>query len=406
MPQGPSDAAGAAPDRLPSRGAGWREPFQIASVPSFSTIRHQLRASGAGSGKGFPEQVTEMYETLFEGMRRHGIDAEAAVTERIFLSDVSAQTPGLEKRRGQFLRDRRVTGFLPATTIIEQPPAWPGHLCEVQVMAMVPVAGTRMSRTTLRDLPAGISGSLIRIDDRKELHLAGVTGDRALDGPGFYEQAAGMFERADRVLQDAGFSFRDVARTWICLSDIDRDYHALNSARRDFFASRKVAPPPASTGIRGAPWPPSSTCVMDLVAMLPRQAVTMEPMRAETLNEAPDYGSDFSRGMRVEHQGSTLLYLSGTASIDTSGHVVHLDDIEGQVERMLVNVEQLFAAQGASYDHVVQAITYLKRPEYLEPFVRIAGSRGLPETVPHTLCIADVCRPEWLCELEAIAVLG
>ena len=34
------------------------------------------------------------------------------------------------------------------------------------------------------------------------------------------------------------------------------------------------------------------------------------------LNEAGDYGSSFSRGLRIDLNGLTILLISGTASID------------------------------------------------------------------------------------------
>ena len=39
----------------------------------------------------------------------------------------------------------------------------------------------------------------------------------------------------------------------------------------------------------------------------------------KTLNEAYDYGSAFSRGMRIDLNGLTILLISGTASIDEAG---------------------------------------------------------------------------------------
>ena len=73
---------------------------------------------------------------------------------------------------------------------------------------------------------------------------------------------------------------------------------------------------------------------------------------------------------------------------------------------LLFNVEQLLKGQGADVNDLVSAITYLKEPEFMQPFRDVCRKRGFPERIPNTLCVADVCRPEWLCELEAIAVLS
>ena len=78
---------------------------------------------------------------------------------------------------------------------------------------------------------------------------------------------------------------------------------------------------------------------------------------APTMNEAPSYGADFCRGMTVETRSRRTIYLSGTASIDTAGRVVCMGDIEGQVDRMLLNVRELLAYEGASPDDLVARIT-------------------------------------------------
>jgi hypothetical protein len=54
---------------------------------------------------------------------------------------------------------------------------------------------------------------------------------------------------------------------------------------------------------------------------------------------------------------------------------------------------------------VVSAITYLKRPDSLDAFLTVATRRGLPEEVPNSICVADICRPDWLCEIEVTAIL-
>jgi enamine deaminase RidA (YjgF/YER057c/UK114 family) len=123
------------------------------------------------------------------------------------------------------------------------------------------------------------------------------------------------------------------------------------------------------------------------------------------MNEAPDYGADFSRGMRVTTEHRDVIYVSGTASIDAEGQVLHIGDLPGQADRMLYNIQHLLARQGAELRHVVSAIVYLKRPADLPLMLEACGRSGLLPEIPATFCVADVCRPEWLCEMEAIAVL-
>ena len=53
---------------------------------------------------------------------------------------------------------------------------------------------------------------------------------------------------------------------------------------------------------------------------------------------------------------------------------------------------------------LIRATTYLKRAEDFELFQRIYTEHGFPLDIPHTVCKADVCRPEWLVEIEGAAI--
>jgi enamine deaminase RidA (YjgF/YER057c/UK114 family) len=198
--------------------------------------------------------------------------------------------------------------------------------------------------------------------------------------------------------------FRDVVRTWIHLRHIDRDYAALNRARRVFFAARGIEPVPASTGIGGGPVPGAHDLCLGVYAVKAGHALVKTVMTSPTLNEASEYGADFVRGLRVPEANKVALHVSGTASIDEHGSTVHPGDLEAQADRMLVNLAALLQGQGARFTDVVYAITYLKHPadaERIREKLRRAGFAGFP----HALVAAPICRPDLLCETEALAVL-
>lgn len=384
----------------------WDSPVQVSRVVSDSVIEIHVCARPAVDSEDLRAQARSIYEGLFSALEAQGARAADIATERIFLSDVRSQVRPLEEVRRDLHRDGHDTTLRPATTFIQQAPVRGNRLCEIQAYAVLPRSPGSIPCRRLDQLPPGATGLVMEVDGLRHLFLANVTGSDEDGHKGLNREADSMFRRAESCLVREGLTFRDVVRTWICLAQIDRDYAALNLARRGFFVSRGITPPPASTGILGQPHPPGKGCCLDLRAVDRRNGPRARPIHAKTLNEAPDYGSDFSRGMRVDYRDRSLVYLSGTASIDAEGRVVHLGEIEPQVDRMLVNVEELFAGQGATYEHVVSAITYLKRPEYAEAFRRVAARRGMPERIPNTLCVADICRPEWLCEIEAVAVLS
>src|SRR5262249_49340109 len=152
---------------------------------------------------------------------------------------------------------------------------------------------------------------LVRLGDQVSVHTAnlyGVGGDA-------YERAWDMFGAAERLLDQCGMGFRDVVRTWIHLRDIDRDYDALNMARREFFRRCRVERLPASTAVQGAPLPDAHDCSLNLQAVKSPRPPEVTRMSTPSLNEAWSYGADFSRGLRLVEANKIALHVSGTASI-------------------------------------------------------------------------------------------
>ena len=96
--------------------------------------------------------------------------------------------------------------------------------------------------------------------------------------------------------------------------------------------------------------------------------------------------------------------MSGTASIDEAGRTVHVGDFEAQAERMLVNISSLLEAHGASFQDLVSAVAYLKNAGDAPLLRAIFHEHGFVG-FPCTLVEAPICRPDLLCETEAVAVL-
>ena len=63
------------------------------------------------------------------------------------------------------------------------------------------------------------------------------------------------------------------------------------------------------------------------------------------LNEAYDYKSSFSRGLRLDLNGLRILLISGTASIDEKGNTVHPGDFRAQLRRTYYNITGLLESE-------------------------------------------------------------
>jgi 2-iminobutanoate/2-iminopropanoate deaminase len=129
----------------------------------------------------------------------------------------------------------------------------------------------------------------------------------------------------------------------------------------------------------------------------------------KTLNEAYDYGSAFSRGMRIDLNGLTILLISGTASIDETGRTVHVGDFRAQLQRTYENITQLLAAEGATWHDIVRTTCYLRDIErdyeaFNQERTAFFKAQGLDPLPASTGIQAILCRPDLLIEIEAIAM--
>ena len=115
------------------------------------------------------------------------------------------------------------------------------------------------------------------------------------------------------------------------------------------------------------------------------------------------YGVTFERGVALTFDDRRQVLISGTASIDKSGNVLHIDDIRAQSLRMIENVEVLLAEAQATFENVAQIIVYLRRQQDYQLVQDLFASRF--PAIPTVIVMGKVCRPAWLIEMECIALL-
>jgi 2-iminobutanoate/2-iminopropanoate deaminase len=149
--------------------------------------------------------------------------------------------------------------------------------------------------------------------------------------------------------------------------------------------------------------------LLETVAHLPikKRAVTNH----RVLNEAHSYSkpSSFSRGMRIDLNGLTILLISGTASIDEHGKSVHIGDFRAQMRRTLANITGLLQSEGCTWHDIVRTTCYLRDIDrdyetFNEERTAFFKEQGLDPLPASTGIEAKLCRPELLVEIEAIAM--
>ena len=107
--------------------------------------------------------------------------------------------------------------------------------------------------------------------------------------------------------------------------------------------------------------------------------------------------------------GTRTVYTAGQVSIDAEGKLVGGGDLAAQTEQAMRNVGLALAAAGASYADIVKMTAYVVN--YTPDLRAVFGAARAPffagRTPPASTLVgvAALALPEWLVEIEAIAVI-
>ena len=195
-------------------------------------------------------------------------------------------------------------------------------------------------------------------------------------------------------------------RTWLFVNDVDLNYGGVVRARNQVFFTQGLTNNThfiASTGIGGRQADPNVLTQMDNYAIAGIQPQQIRYLYAPShLNRTSDYGVSFERGTCVDYGDRSHVFISGTASINNKGEVVFAKDIVKQTQRMWDNVEALLKEAECTFDDIAQIIVYLRDPSDYNVVSKLFRQK-FPEK-PYIIVLAPVCRPNWLIEMECMAV--
>ena len=195
-------------------------------------------------------------------------------------------------------------------------------------------------------------------------------------------------------------------RTWFFVRDVDTQYAGMVRARRENFVREGLTPQThyiASTGIGGGPAETKALIQLGTYALTGFQPEQQQYLYAKThLNPTYEYGVTFERGTKMTYGDRSHIFISGTASINNRGEVVHVGDIRLQTLRMWENVGALLREGGMDFTDVMHLVVYLRDMADYELVKEMYEERFHDK--PYVIVHAPVCRPGWLVEMECMAV--
>lgn len=103
-----------------------------------------------------------------------------------------------------------------------------------------------------------------------------------------------------------------------------------------------------------------------------------------------------------------VVYLRGQIGQDLdTRESVGIGDVSAQTEKAMANISMLLDEAGSRLEDIVKVTIYLTDPRYREAVYRVVG-KWLKGVYPVStgLVVSALARPEWVVEIDAIAVLS
>lgn len=324
--------------------------------------------------------VQEAYCALLEG----ALHGAVAVFKRYFLSDAANQSDTL---------------LALATESSD---------CALSLVEQPPLDGTKIALWAY--LQSGVqtrvlSGGVFEVSHGAYRHLwSGTAFNRAANSE--YQTRLLLNDYVMQLMEQGCTLAANCIRTWFFVQNVDVNYAGVVKARNAVFATQNLTEQThyiASTGIGGRHADPKVSVQMDAYAVGGIRPEQVHFLYAPThLNPTYEYGVSFERGTYVDYGDRRQVFISGTASINNRGEVVHPGDIRKQTGRMWDNVEALLSEAGCTFDDLGQMIVYLRDMADYAVVKQLFDER-FPHT-PRMLVHAPVCRPGWLIEMECMGV--
>ena len=344
----------------------------------------------------FSECLESFYESYVSTLKEIGLTQDTQVFCRFYLSDIANQKEELLKSK-IFKFSKKG-----AYSIIQQCPLDGGSIS----MLSYHIEGAKKKNVLKFNDNEWKNGISIQ-GGNYALHY---TGNFISEGPvDSFKQTSDIFSDYNSFLKENRMSLlNNTVRTWIYLRDIDNNYSGMVEARKIFFNKNSLTKDTryiASTGIEARLKEPSVLVSMDAISIYglrPKQIVRMEAR--EHLNPTHEYGVTFERGTKIEFGDRSHLYISGTASIDKQGKILHAGDVKKQTERVIENITALLKPHGADLKDMLYFIVYIRNITEAKAVESILKREKL-DSAPIIFAEGAVCRPGWLVEIEGKAII-
>ncbi|MBF0198256.1 MAG: hypothetical protein HQL32_11120 [Planctomycetes bacterium] len=347
--------------------------------------------------QSYSQTLDVMFKDVQDALAQFGLPFDSTVFTRYHLSDATNQQNQL---LDSDLYKNLSSG---AQSMVQQSPLGAGKFTLLSYhIKSKKLKGSDVGTTTDKNWQ---NNKLFSGQHYSLLWSSNIQGSEVFDA---YKQTHEIFNSYLKLLKEQDLSlFHNTLRTWFYVRDIDNHYDGLVEGRNDVFNAHGLTRDThyiTSTGIEGRLANTSTLVSMDALSIegIKKEQITqLEAL--EHLSPTHAYGVKFERGTKLTFGDREHFHISGTASIDKCGQVVHEEDVEKQTQRTLENIKALLTPHGASLENMAYLTVYLRNFTH-EKQVRKILRKELGEEIPIVLVRGAVCRPTWLVEIEGIGI--
>lgn len=347
-------------------------------------------------GSSFQAQVSQIKAGIDIYLKEQSFPRSSVIFIRLFASDYANQEEELESLKKDLIRT--FSGC--AVSIVQQPPL-EGRKLVAWAYATKDEKNGAVSKEVdnQRGTLVCNRGGYVHIWNT-QLKSSNGNSDSACQTNEIFNDFGGYLNKKNLNVKD------NCIRTWIFVKDIDFNYKGVVDARLEFFETLNMTKDThfiASTGINGRIANPNTNVIMDAYSVGGICSDQVKHLEApDHLNPTHEYGVTFERGTSLDFGDRRHIYISGTASIDNKGNVVHSGDVYKQVGRTFENINALLADADADPSDIAQMVVYLRDINDAETIEKYFDDHY--SEIPKVLVLAPVCRPGWLIEIECVAI--
>lgn len=342
----------------------------------------------------FDRELEQVFTAMSSFFQEQGLPYGCTVFIRLFVSDYMNQQDCLECIELSCRKNFENSLF----SILQQPPLT-GNKLAVWLYA---IHDQGLKQPLVQRTPDRI---VVKREAHAHIWCSQMIADET--GGDSYAQTSAVFAKLTQHLREQECTIEDnCIRTWLFVKDIDYNYGGVVRSRRELFETLGMTKEThyiASTGIEGRHADAKVSVMMDAYAIGGVKPEQIKHLHALThLNPTHEYGVTFERGTSVDFGDRRHIYISGTASINNKGEILHQNNVSRQLDRVIENIGALLIDAQATLDDIAQMIVYL-RDLSDAPVIQRYFSEQYTE-IPKVIVLAPVCRPGWLVEIECIAI--